>query len=97
MTNDRKIRAPFTSLTVSTSNYNAVLDILTPDTYILVLCSNKIRKFSFPLFLPLHSCTLNSRKCTDIRFYTLEPAAIELNIKLARPHFGSLEGIGLGK
>ncbi|KAK4704494.1 Ras-related GTP-binding protein A/B, partial [Phenoliferia sp. Uapishka_3] len=60
-----KIRAPFTSLTVSTAGYTAVLDALTPETYILVLSAGSI-----------------------------QPAAIELNIRLARPHFAKVEAIG---
>lgn len=33
----RKIRAPFNSLTVCTEHYTAVLDTLTPETFILVI------------------------------------------------------------
>ncbi|ORY75370.1 Gtr1/RagA G protein conserved region-domain-containing protein [Leucosporidium creatinivorum] len=63
-----RIRSPFSSLTLSSPNYTAVLDTLTPETYILVLARN-----------------------------TIQPAAIELNIRLARPHFGKLEAIGMSK
>ncbi|GAA5895223.1 hypothetical protein JCM5296_002017 [Sporobolomyces johnsonii] len=63
-----KIRAPFTSLTLTTPHYTAVLDALTPETYILVVGRGEI-----------------------------QPAAIELNIRLARPHFAKLEAIGNGK
>ncbi|GAA5939710.1 hypothetical protein JCM10213_007770 [Rhodosporidiobolus nylandii] len=63
-----KIRAPFTSLTVSTPHYTAVLDALTPETYILMVAPAEI-----------------------------QPAALELNIRLARPHFAKLEAIGMGK
>ncbi|GAA5976928.1 hypothetical protein JCM11641_002200 [Rhodosporidiobolus odoratus] len=61
-----KIRSPFSSLTVSTPHYTAVLDALTPETYILVVAKAEI-----------------------------QPAAIELNIRLARPHFAKLEAIGM--
>lgn len=40
---DSKIRAPFSSLTLSSTNYTAVLDTLTPETYILVLARSNIR------------------------------------------------------
>ncbi|GAA5840420.1 hypothetical protein JCM11251_006555 [Rhodosporidiobolus azoricus] len=63
-----KIRSPFSSLTVSTPHYTAVLDALTPETYILVVAKGEI-----------------------------QPAALELNIRLARPHFAKLEAIGMGK
>jgi Ras-related GTP-binding protein A/B len=47
-----KIRAPFTSLVVQTSTYAAVLDSLTPETYILVVGQSGIREspdlLSFP-------------------------------------------------
>ncbi|KAM0792085.1 hypothetical protein ACM66B_004789 [Microbotryomycetes sp. NB124-2] len=63
-----KIRSPFSSLTMSTSHYTAVLDALTPETYILVLAKAHV-----------------------------EPAVVELNIKLARNHFCKLEAISVGK
>ncbi|BGO99940.1 GTP-binding protein GTR1 [Rhodotorula toruloides] len=63
-----KIRSPFSSLVVSTQHYTAVLDSLTPETYILVIARGEI-----------------------------QPAAIELNIRLARPHFGKLEAIGMAR
>ncbi|GAA5905685.1 hypothetical protein JCM6882_008746 [Rhodosporidiobolus microsporus] len=63
-----KIRSPFSSLTVSTPHYTAVLDALTPETYILIVAKGEI-----------------------------QPAALELNIRLARPHFAKLEAIGMGK
>ncbi|KAK4048796.1 GTP-binding protein gtr1 [Microbotryomycetes sp. JL201] len=63
-----KIRSPFSSLTMSTSHYTAVLDALTPETYILVLAKAHV-----------------------------EPAVVELNIKLARNHFCKLEAISMGK
>ncbi|GAA6042243.1 hypothetical protein JCM8097_005113 [Rhodosporidiobolus ruineniae] len=62
-----KIRSPFSSLTVATPHYTAVLDALTPETYILVVARGAI-----------------------------QPAALELNIRLARPHFAKLEAIGMG-
>jgi hypothetical protein len=31
------------------------------------------------------------------RWLRIEPAALELNIRLARPHFAKLEAIGMGK
>ncbi|KAM0755508.1 hypothetical protein T439DRAFT_307924 [Meredithblackwellia eburnea MCA 4105] len=63
-----KIRAPFQSLTLSSAGHTAVLDALTPETYILVLSKRSI-----------------------------QPAAIELNIKLARPHFAKVEALGNAK
>ncbi|BGP45788.1 GTP-binding protein gtr1 [Rhodotorula kratochvilovae] len=63
-----KIRSPFSSLTISTPHYTAVLDALSPETYILVVARGEI-----------------------------QPAAIELNIRLARPHFAKLEAIGMGR
>ncbi|BGP05770.1 GTP-binding protein gtr1 [Rhodotorula toruloides] len=63
-----KIRSPFSSLVVSTQHYTAVLDSLTPETYILVIARGEI-----------------------------QPAAVELNIRLARPHFGKLEAIGMAR
>ncbi|GJN88768.1 hypothetical protein Rhopal_001737-T1 [Rhodotorula paludigena] len=63
-----KIRSPFSSLTVSTPHYTAVLDALTPETYILVVAKGAI-----------------------------QPAALELNIRLGRPHFAKLEAIGMGR
>ncbi|KWU46580.1 ras-related GTP-binding protein A-like protein [Rhodotorula sp. JG-1b] len=60
-----KIRSPFSSLAVSTQHYTAVLDALSPETYILVVAK--------------------------------ETAALELNIRLARPHFATLEAIGMGR
>ncbi|GAA5879128.1 hypothetical protein JCM8547_008375 [Rhodosporidiobolus lusitaniae] len=63
-----KIRSPFSSLTLSTPHYTAVLDALSAETYILVVAKGEI-----------------------------QPAALELNIRLARPHFAKLEAIGMGK
>ncbi|GAA6016903.1 hypothetical protein JCM10207_007841 [Rhodosporidiobolus poonsookiae] len=62
-----KIRSPFSSLTVSTPSYTAVLDALTPETYLLVVARGEV-----------------------------QPAALELNLRLARPHFAQLEAIGMG-
>ncbi|TNY19208.1 Gtr1/RagA G protein conserved region-domain-containing protein [Rhodotorula diobovata] len=63
-----KIRSPFSSLAITTPRYTAVLDALTPETYILVVAKGQI-----------------------------QPASIELNIRLARPHFAKLESIGMGR
>ncbi|GAA5875000.1 hypothetical protein JCM3774_000469 [Rhodotorula dairenensis] len=63
-----KIRSPFSSLAVSTRHYTAVLDALSPETYILVVAKGHI-----------------------------QTAALELNIRLARPHFATLEAIGMGR
>ncbi|GAA5978181.1 hypothetical protein JCM10908_004260 [Rhodotorula pacifica] len=63
-----KIRSPFSSLAVSTQHYTAVLDALSPETYILVVAKGHI-----------------------------QTAALELNIRLARPHFATLEAIGMGR
>ncbi|GAA6056322.1 hypothetical protein JCM3770_000669 [Rhodotorula araucariae] len=63
-----KIRSPFSSFTISMPHYTAVLDALSPETYILVVAKGEI-----------------------------QPAAIELNIRLARPHFAKLEAIGMGR
>lgn len=63
-----KIRSPFSSLAVSTQHYTAVLDALSPETYILVVAKGHIQS-----------------------------AALELNIRLARPHFATLEAIGMGR
>ena len=99
-----KIRAPFTSLTLSTTEYTAVLDALTPETYILVLSRGNIRaspsrSLSSPHSLPTPSLppSLLTLPCILLTFYSAEPAAIELNIRLARPHFGKLEAIGMSK
>ncbi|KDE03738.1 hypothetical protein, variant [Microbotryum lychnidis-dioicae p1A1 Lamole] len=58
-------RSSFSSLSISTPHYTAVLDALTPETYILVVARAAI-----------------------------QPAALELNIKLSKPHFAKLETIG---
>ncbi|GAA5890786.1 hypothetical protein JCM8208_003047 [Rhodotorula glutinis] len=63
-----KIRSPFSSLNITTPHYSAVLDALTPETYILVVARGHV-----------------------------QPASIELNIRLARPHFAKLESIAVGR
>ncbi|GAA5837689.1 hypothetical protein JCM9279_006835 [Rhodotorula babjevae] len=63
-----KIRSPFSSLTITTPHYSAVLDALTPETFILVVARGHV-----------------------------QPASIELNIRLARPHFAKLESIAVGR
>lgn len=44
-----KIRSPFSSLSVSTQHYTAVLDTLSPETYILVVADGHIRELCLHL------------------------------------------------
>lgn len=88
-----KIRSPFSSLTVSTPHYTAVLDALTPETYILVVAKGAIRTFECSLCLDKHESADPPR----LMLILAEPAALELNIRLGRPHFAKLEAIGMGR
>lgn len=88
-----KVRQPFASFTISTGTYTAVLDRLTDETFILVLTKPSIRKLSPEDWL---CAALMNEVLIRFPLFT-EPAAIELNIKLARPHFSKLESIGVSK
>lgn len=84
----RKIRSPFSSLSVSTRHYTAVLDALSPETYILVVAKGHMREFGK---------LAESVQRLMRSFVSAETAALELNIRLARPHFATLEAIGMGR
>lgn len=94
-----KIRSPFSSLAVSTQHYTAVLDALSPETYILVVAKGHIRKSCTPPLI--HSAFARKLSADSVLPHQIsccaESAALELNIRLARPHFATLEAIGMGR
>lgn len=90
-----KVRQPFASFTISTGTYTAVLDRLTDETFILVLTRPSIRE-SNRSYSAVKRHAIDRSVANAVPSAT-EPAAIELNIKLARPHFSKLESIGVSK
>ena len=96
------MRQPFASFTISTKTYTAVLDRLTDETFILVLTKPSVRKPTSACNCDCSWLAWGPRRLTQSHSVPpqtrhAEPAAIELNIKLARPHFSRLESIGVSK
>ena len=84
-----KIRAPFSSLSLATSDYTAVLDTLTPETYILVLAKGEIRASTSPVSLP---CFTNPRRTNRGRGHRTQYPTRAASFREAR---GDRDGQGL--
>lgn len=72
----------FNSLEVQYPNYTAILDILTANTYVLIVVADpNVRKLAFMLLIPL--------QIADGGYS--ESAALRMNVRLARDKFEELQ------
>lgn len=76
------LREQFQSLEIRFPTYTALLEILTVNTYVMIIVADPdVRKYC----LPVHS------QLTLTKFYDPESAALKLNVRLARERFEQLQ------
>ena len=90
-----KLQAQFQGLEIRGATYTAYLDLLTSNTYVMVIVADPRIRECVHRALPISY--LQSTTADDLRQYAnvSELAAIKLNVELGREHFEKLQAINM--